>query len=205
MLRWLPSTGPNGSWLTDVAKAVSAKGLRASKQYVHQSLYPAEPKRLFTTRTLSYKAVWTELARIVEHRLDDQPLLAEYARVLEQLDQGNSVWVRNMKTCRLDMLRHKIETAGMQVTVYTQTNKVPYDYLMVPQPVSKDVKTLEGTGAMVMDSSRVEDVLEKLKSENSSLELVQFQRSNVDFHFPGHPVERLGRHHYRVDLVKVPA
>lgn len=200
-LRWLPTFGPSGCWLQTTADRVTALGLPATKQYVNQVLWPRDPKRLFLTRTPTYKAIWVQMASLVAERLNADPTLLAYSELLEKLDQGLTVWVRNMRTSRLDLLSNKCTAEGLVVHAYAQTSKIPYDFLFVPAPRPEGQKrAIPGTGSLTVEDVQ-EDILSRIRAEHQVIELVSWNRAYVDTFFPqAINVERLGRHHYLIEL-----
>lgn len=200
MLRWLPATGPNGSWQTEVAARVQAQGLKATKQYVSQVLFPRDARRLFASRTMAYKAIWTALASLVEERMRENPMLGEFVRVLDQLEQGNAVWIRAMRTDRLSLISGKIKAAGLRVRAYVATARVPHDYLLVPEERQAGVRPKAGSGSLVIE--RLDGAVgDRLRSDYDQLEFVGVPRSEVDLRFPdASRVSRLGHQHYLVSL-----
>ncbi len=205
-LRWLPTFGPNGCWLQTTADRVTALGLPATKQYVNQVLWPRDPKRLFLTRTATYKQIWVQMANLVAERLQADPTLLAYSELLEKLDQGLTVWVRNMKTSRLDLLSNKCTAEGLVVHAYAQTSKVPYDFLFVPAPRPEGQKrAIPGTGSLTVEDVQ-DDLLSRIRANHVApvweIELVSWNRAYVDTFFPqAVSVERLGKHHYMIELV----
>lgn len=198
-LRWLPAFGPNGCWLQSTADRVTEAGLKASRQYVDQVLWPRDPKRIFTTRTPTYKAIWAHLAALVTERLNQDPTLMAYMTVMDKLDQGITVWVRSMRTSRLTLLSNKCVAAGLKVVAYSQTNRTPYDYLFVPEPIPvKD--RVAGSGSLKVEEGPA-DIIEKIRTEHKTVELIHWNRAHVDTYFDNATqVSRLGSSHYMVEL-----
>ncbi len=200
-LRWLPTFGPNGCWLQTTADRVTALGLPATKQYVSQVLWPRDPKRIFLPRTATYKAIWSQMAALVGERLSEDPTLLAYSELLEKLDQGLTVWVRNMKTSRLDLLNNKCTAEGLVVHAYAQVTKVPYDFLFVPAPRPEGQKrAVPGMGSLTVEDVQ-EDILTRIRAEYHVIELISWNRAYVDTFFPqATNVERLGHRHYMIEL-----
>jgi len=200
LLRWLPTFGPSGCWLQTTADRVTALGLNCTKQYVDQVLWPRDPKRIFSTRTSTYKAIWSELAKLVEERLNTDPALMAYSLLLEKLDRGDAVWVRNMKMGRLGLLESKCVAEGLVVHAYAQSTKTPHDYLFVAAPKPEGGRWISGAGRLTVEDIR-DDILTRVAAEHPVVELISWPRAHVDTFFPNAVhVERLGRHHYMVEL-----
>lgn len=191
LMGWMPTTGPNGGFYQKIAtRATATTGLTCSRQYVQQSLFPENPDQLFRGRAPLYKTIWTELKKVVDEAMAD-PKSSAYAHIMNHLHNGRMVWVQNMRSSRLDILRKKIvRTAGFyKVMAYRLAGKIPYDFLFVPEP---------GVASLVVQdtSEEVRDmIIRKLP-----MEIFGFNRLVIDNMFPdpAYIKERRGVNHYLV-------
>lgn len=125
LLLYYPLQGKHGGLFQDIATAVGV-----SRNYVLYTIWPKEPKSLFSGRSINYKAIWREL----KDRLEKNEVVNQYRQIIgTALRQGKvtfKAYTQDAKFVkrRLEILGYEVEQSVEKTTPRTYTftvSKVP--------------------------------------------------------------------------------
>ena len=120
---YLPSYGKHGRIMPQVADKIGV-----SRQYVHSTLFPDDPSRLFGTG-LSSMLVWTETANLVF----SNPLYPQLKEVFETLLEKRELVVK-VRRPMLEFITKRAAELGVKVNAVNKSGKNFATYWLREEP-----------------------------------------------------------------------